>query len=139
MYRDFLSKICEDFGIDAPEYVAGSVFYMTFNDDYSVGFLLTKPNRFCLMASVMPQALPLSRDHLQHALKLNLAMVHERRECLAIDPSDNHLMLYRGVNDHHIQYKDFKNMIEEFIVSLAFWRTKMQSMISTKKEGSLAV
>lgn len=139
MYRDFLSKICEDFGINAPEYVAGSVFYMTFNDDYAVGFLLIKPNRFCLMASVMPPVINLTRDQLQQALKLNFAMVHERRECLAIDPADNHLMLYRGAGDHHIQYKDFKNMVEEFIVSLTFWRSKMQSMISSKKEGSLAV
>lgn len=136
MYRDLLLKICQDFAIQAPEYVAGSIFYITFNDDFSIGFLSTKPNRFCLTASVMPPAIGLTRVHLQHALKLNLAMIHERRECLAIDPADNHLMLYRGMGDSNLQYKDFRNVIEEFIVSLNFWRSKMQAMVSEKKESS---
>lgn len=126
MLSEWIKKYSQEFELeDALETGIPGTYEYPIDEDISV--MITEiPRGFSLKCSQIECPSEINEEFFQHALFGNLYGQGTEGAVLGLDLEGKRLTLSRDI-DYTIEYQDFKDILEDFLNSVDFWKREVAS------------
>lgn len=123
--EQFMQKLSAEMELEQPltAQIPG-VYSIPLDEGYSITITSPSSERFDFSSTLGPLPAVANEAFFTQLLLANLFGQGTRGAVLALDGDGNMLMLKRTIS-HHIEYKEFRDLVEDFINVADYWREQI--------------
>lgn len=125
MLEEFMDKLSAEMEMEEPfKAQIPGVYVMRLDEDISISLISQSSDRFTFSCTLGEAPIVGKEAFFTQLLLANLFGQGTRGAVLSLDINANELMLTRNI-DHYIEYKEFRDSVEDFLNVVDFWKQEL--------------